>query len=113
MKIELEYNEQDAKKLFESFGFEVIIDKVKCAMPKPHGMEAMPETTTGLVVINPDTKDPILLHVAMQRLFQHKMLSDMYFIDKMTVLNAMNCKPVANPFKDILNEVKPNKKDDE
>ena len=101
MKVELNYSEQDAIKLFEAQGLSVEQDTI-VGKEIGHG-QSFPDTTQ-MVVVNPYTKERVLLSNAMQRLFQHKILSDMYYYDKMAVLDALNCQAVKDPFNKIISK---------
>ena len=100
MKIELNYSNDQAKQLFESFGLQVVTDKVIHTVPI-HGSAEQEFTTTQLVVVNPDTKETILLENALKRLITRKLFADLFWVDKMEVLDALNCKAVKDPFENV------------
>ncbi len=104
MKVELFYNEKDAENLFTSLGFSVEKDTIlqKNAV---HGSCVIYHETQKKVVINPQTQERVLLQNAMQRLFQHKLLSDMYFYNKMDALSALSGHAVKDPARELCKEL--------
>ncbi len=102
MEIKLHYTDDEARKVFEAQGFSVEEDTLVNRIPI-HGSNEQHYESSQLIVVNPDTGERILLENAMQRLVKRKMTMDLYWIDKMEVLDALNCKAADSSFKELLN----------
>lgn len=103
MKIELNYTTEEATRLFESFGLSVENDTVVTTTPI-HGSAEHSWESKQLVVVNPTTNERVLLENALQRLIRHKIITLLFWSDKLEVLDALNCKAAKSPFNEILQE---------
>lgn len=102
MEIKLHYTDAEAKALFESFGLNVERDTI-LGRELAHG-HRMPESEQ-LVVVNPTTRERIVLQNALTRLIKRKLIQDLFWSDNMDVLDALNCKGIEHPIKEMQEEV--------
>ena len=100
MLIQLNITQEDATRIFESHGLEVVNFTTKKDATL-HGSTSVAFKSTELVVINPNTRERISLHNATQRLMTRKMATELLWMDKMQVLDALSCQPLELPFKRV------------
>ncbi len=98
MEIRLFFRDEEIERLFESLGFEVYDELVEGKISE-HGRKLPNESRR--VVENPQTGETVSLQCAASRLVQYKMLSELYWVDKMQVFNALNGGDVVSPVDEI------------
>lgn len=104
MKIELSYTDKEAIKIFESYGLSVENDTI-LGTETIHSSVEVDTEERKLVVINPTTKERVPLQKALHRLINRKMITDLLWMDKMEILDALNCVAPHVPFSEITKEV--------
>ena len=98
MEIKFFFKDEQIERLFTSLGFEVY-DEIVPGKVGEHGRK-MPDEKRRMVEM-PQSGEAVTIECAASRLIQYKMLSELYWVDKMMVLNALHGVEIENPLDEI------------